>query len=559
MAFTDSIFHPLAADAVELPERFTFPFYYEPHPVSIRAAQDLQRYLSEELQAPHNFGLEGDPPGMEIPKMFGVLVVKNSEGALGYLAAFSGKLADENYWDGFVPPIFDTLDPKGFYKIGEAKLNEYNREIEILENSKLLELARLKLDSTHKNVEAVLERFRALKRKAKQQRKQKREEAKTQLSQQAYTELEEALKKQSLYYHFRLKSIKQLWDKRIVLAENQLNEYLAPIEGLKKKRRELSASLQQKLHEQYRFLNAHQQTKDLLDIFRNTNVGHAPAGSGECAAPKLLQYAYQQQMQPIAMAEFWWGADAKDEVRKHENYYPACRGKCEPILGHMLEGLAVDPNPLFDNPADGKSIETVYEDEYLLVVHKPHEMLSVPGKNIRDSVLTRMQQKLPNATGPLVVHRLDMSTSGLMLIAKSEEVHYNLQQQFIRRSIKKRYVALLDGELDTMEAYIDLPLRVDLNDRPRQMVCYDHGKSARTRYEVKSVKEGRTLIDFYPITGRTHQLRVHAAHSKGLNAAIVGDDLYGQKSNRLHLHAASLTFSHPISGERMTVERKADF
>jgi len=306
-------------------------------------------------------------------------------------------------------------------------------------------------------------------------------------------------------------------------------------------------------------LNYKGKTKDLLDIFKDTLLLRPPAGAGECAAPKLFQYAYENELKPIAMAEFWWGASPKSEVRQHKRFYPSCRGKCEPILGHMMQGLEVAPNPMEAVPNFDEELEIIYEDDYLLLVNKPHEFLSVPGRIIKDSVQTRMKTYLPKAKGPLLVHRLDMSTSGLLLVAKTEKIHKCLQKQFIKRTIKKRYVALLEGVLEQERGEIELPLCLDYNNRPQQMVCYHNGKPARTKYEVISVKNGRTRIYFYPVTGRTHQLRVHAAHVKGLHIPIVGDDLYGKKADRLYLHAEQLIFEHPETREMMEFVCEAPF
>jgi tRNA pseudouridine32 synthase/23S rRNA pseudouridine746 synthase len=272
-----------------------------------------------------------------------------------------------------------------------------------------------------------------------------------------------------------------------------------------------------------------------------------------------LQYAFLNQLKPIALAEFWWGMSPDSEVKVHQEYYPACRGKCEPILSHMLEGIEMDVNPMSINPAEGKELPIIYEDDYLLLVNKPAEFLSVPGKTIEDSVQTRIQHKYPTATGPLLVHRLDMSTSGIILIAKKKDIHESLQKQFIKRTVQKRYAALLQGYVKSSSGEIQLPLRVDLEDRPRQLVCYEHGKEALTKYEVLERKNGQTRVHFYPFTGRTHQLRVHAAHLSGLNAPIIGDDLYGQKSDRLYLHAEYLSFWHPITKERMEITCPAPF
>ena len=352
--------------------------------------------------------------------------------------------------------------------------------------------------------------------------------------------------------------MKKAWDVKIALATQHFDALANPITLLREKRAALSAALQKQLHEQYRFLNAEGVTKDLLDIFKDAMVP-PPAGSGECAAPKLFQYAYEHDFKPIAMAEFWWGASPKSEVRKHKQFYPSCRSKCEPILGHMMQGLDVEDNPIQTVATYKAALEIVYEDDYLLLVNKPPEFLSVPGKHIQESVLTRMKRYLPKAKGPLLVHRLDMSTSGLLLVAKNEKTHKNLQKQFIARTIKKRYVALLDGEILTKTGVIDLPLRVDLDNRPQQLVCYTHGKPAKTNYEVVDIVAGKTRIHFYPVSGRTHQLRVHAAHVDGLNMPILGDDLYGVKGERLHLHAAQLTFTHPVTLKVLDVICEAPF
>lgn len=259
------------------------------------------------------------------------------------------------------------------------------------------------------------------------------------------------------------------------------------------------------------------------------------------------------------MAEFWWGDSPRSEIRKHGQFYPSCRGKCEPILGHMLEGIELDDNPMLVVPSIGKELETIYEDDHILVINKPAEFLSVPGKTIKDSVYHRIQENFPDISGPIIIHRLDMSTSGIMLVAKNKHAHKAIQKQFIDRTIKKRYIALLDGLINEDSGFVELPLRTDINDRPRQLVCEEHGKHARTEWKVIERSEGTTRIHFFPVTGRTHQLRVHASHAKGLNTPIVGDDLYGKRSNRLHLHAEWIKFMHPVTRQTMELQVNADF
>ena len=218
----------------------------------------------------------------------------------------------------------------------------------------------------------------------------------------------------------------------------------------------------------------------------------------------------------------------------------------------MLEGIPMDENLLIKSLSREKVIEIIYEDDVLLVINKPAELLSVPGKEIKDAVYTRMKEKYPNATGPLIVHRLDMSTSGLLLLTKTKEANKVLQSQFIKRTVKKRYIALLDGDLREDKGKIKLPLRLDIDDRPKQLVCYEAGKNAETIWEVIERKNNKTRVYFYPITGRTHQLRIHAAHKNGLNSPIIGDDLYGKKQDRLYLHAEYIQFSHPVSNKKIS-------
>ena len=553
-------FHPLEIDSsIALPKQFTYPFYYQPHSLCIKAADEVKAYLTNQNDFEHNFGLDETIQGLKIGKMFGVMIVESNDGKLGYLAAFSGKLAETNHLKGFVPPVYDTLKTDGFYKKNEAHLNSLTAQIELLEQNPELEVAHKKLAQKKRDKIQKLEAFKKSAKLDKDKRKQLRIEAETNLSAIEKTTFFKDLDQQSIQSNIDLKYLKLKIESEITSAENKLSELLQPIELLKQERKSLSASLQRRIHKQYQFLNAHGESKDLITIFKTTDLGQPPVAAGECAAPKLFQYAYSNSLKPMAMAEFYWGISPTAEVRTHGQFYPSCRGRCEPILGHMMQGLDVEANPIEKAGTYNGELDIIYEDDYILVLNKPHEFLSVPGKTIKDSVLTRMQHYLPNATGPLLLHRLDMSTSGILLVAKNERTHKNLQKQFINRTIKKRYVALLNGVLKSKEGVIDLPLRVDLNNRPRQLVCDIHGKSAKTKYEVIEVSANTTKIYFYPITGRTHQLRVHAAHHKGLNMPIVGDDLYGTVSNRLHLHAESLSFEHPVKREWVSFSCEPDF
>ncbi len=548
-----------ATDKYTLPERFTFPFYYEPHPLSLLAAKELQHHLTTQTEWQHNFGTEATKEEGAIGKMFGVLVVQNQAGELGYLAAFSGKLANANHHKNFVPPVFDMLTDGSFFRVGELLVNEMTAQIQQLESNPDYQAFKTTYDTDKKLAISRITEAKADFKAKKKARKEQRQSAKETLSADKYALLDNELSQASIKAHYYLKDLQKYWANRLKENEAKMAEIAAPLRQLKQKRKAKSNSLQKQLFEAYTFLNAQKENKSLLDIFESTARKTPPSAAGECAAPKLLQYAYLHNLKPVAMAEFWWGQSPKSAVRRHAQFYPSCRGKCEPILGHMLQGLQVDENPMLTNPAEGKTIDIVYEDAQLLVINKPTEFLSVPGKNIQDSVYQRIKDRYPKATGPLIVHRLDMSTSGLMLIAKSEKTHHYLQYQFIKRLVKKRYVALLDGIISADEGVIELPLRVDLDNRPQQLVCYEHGKNAKTEWKVLERKNGTTRIHFFPITGRTHQLRVHAAHPSGLNTPIIGDDLYGVKGERLCLHAEWIEFRHPISKETVQFELAAGF
>jgi len=544
--------------AIDLPLNFTYPFYYSPHQLSLIACQELQDYLRNQTDFKHNFGFVESDKSLQIGKMFGVLVVKNQAGKLGYLAAFSGKLADENHHKRFVPPVFDLLENGNFFRVGEVEVNAITIEIQALEKDENYQLQKSSLEAFKGSMDAEIAAKKQGLKVAKKIRDEKRSLAKINLSEAEQFLLIETLKTESIREQLQLKDYIREINFNYAELEDKFQELDCIISSLKEERSLKSSLLQREIFEKYTFLNQAKEAKSLLSIFSKTVFQTPPAGAGECAAPKLLQYAFLKQLEPICMAEFWWGKSPSSEVRLHEQFYPACRGKCEPILTHMLEGISVDKNPMLAQALVNK-IETVYEDDAILLVNKPPDFLSVPGKELKDSVYERIRQNYPNATGPLLVHRLDMSTSGLLLVAKSEEIYKNLQAQFIRRVVKKSYIALLDGILEKEEGSISLPLRVDLEDRPKQLVCYEHGKNAFTTYKVLAQEKGKTRIQFFPVTGRTHQLRVHAAHHLGLNCPIIGDDLYGSKGERLYLHAQWIQFKHPITKETVEFNCEPNF
>ena len=533
---------PLNPD--ERPKQFTYPFHYTPHPWTMEAARQVQDYLSQRT----DWNRE-----LQAGKMFGVLVVETPGHAIGFLAAFSGNLAGSNQHTYFVPPVYDLLQPDGFFRIEEAQISAINDRIRCYEKAPEYRQAREELQTLKNRAEEALLLARQQEKEAKRLREEKRKSGHLTDEEQA------ALIRESQFGKAELKRQKTAWQSRIDEQQQQVALYEKVIENCKQERKQRSAALQMRLFGAFNMLNARGETKDLCAIFAPTSQGVPPAGAGECAAPKLLQYAYQHQLKPLAMGEFWWGASPKEEIRHHGHFYPSCKGKCEPILGHMLQGLDVEPNPLLADTFRNAALEIVYEDAWLVVVNKPAGMLSVPGKNDLDSIQQRLMQRYPEADGPLIVHRLDMATSGLLLAAKTKEVHQALQKQFENRTIRKRYTALLDGKVAEKNGRITLPLCLNPMDRPRQMVDTVHGKAAITDYQVIEETEAYTRVYFYPHTGRTHQLRVHAAHKDGLNTPIKGDELYGRKADRMYLHAAELHFIHPVTGKEVHVVKEAPF
>lgn len=534
--FADSI------SLLSLPEKFTYPFHYTPHPLCVAAAGEVGRYLSTKGEWQEE---------LRKGKMFGVLIVRTGEGEVGYLAAFSGILAGKNRHTYFVPPVYDVQEPDGFFRIEEEQISGINRRIEELQADVRYKDCKQRLTDETILAGHVLDDIRERMKAAKVERDRLRS---------TVTRVDsEQLIRESQFQKAELKRQKQYWKDHLASLQAEVEVFETEIERLKAERKTRSAALQQWLFKQFRMLNARGEERDLCNLFKDTVQKTPPAGAGECAAPKLLQYAYRNGWQPLAMAEFWWGDSPKNEIRRHGYYYPACKGKCGPILKHMLQGLHVEENPLETDMHRGTELEIMYEDEWLSVVNKPAGMLSVPGKSDIDSVYGRVRRMYPEATGPMIVHRLDMATSGLILIAKTKEVHQNLQAQFKNRTVCKRYVAWLDGIVEKKEGHIELPLRPDPEDRPRQVVDAVHGKPAVTDYTVLHYDSGRTFISFIPKTGRTHQLRVHSAHPLGLNAPIVGDELYGRKADRLYLHAEYLGFIHPVFGVYMEIEKESGF
>lgn len=535
----------------DIPFVFPSPFAKAVHPLAWQACRLLQEKLPQLVGDAHDFFA---PEG---GKMLGVLVVRDEHGRVGYLAGFSGMLAGRWEWPGFVSPVFHQADRAAFLPLGEAQLERWGEQVAALQNADdylalQRELARLLSEQ-----EQEAERMQSYRKKRKAWRDRQREHLTTSSNAEEKAIQLDALAKESQQDKRQWREFVAQWQAKIAQVQQPLLLLEQQIEQLKRQRAAQSKHLQKQVFAGYTLTNRLAETRPLVECFADKQP---PGGAGDCAAPKLIHYAVTHRLQPVALAEFWWGARPKDAIRHHGHYYPACRGKCHPILPFMLRGIEVAEREVFGaHFPDDAAPYPVYEDEYLIVVNKPAGLLSAPGKDIMDSVLYRLQQRYPHASGPLLVHRLDMATSGLLLAAKDSATHKTLQRQFMQRTIEKRYVALLAGDLVEESGVVNLPLRVDLDDRPRHMVCHEYGKPAVTRWQVVEREPGQTRVHFYPVTGRTHQLRLHASHPQGLNAPIVGDELYGVKAQRLMLHAERLRFVHPKSGQEVDVIAPAPF
>ena len=563
------------------------PLDYEPHPLCIQACREVQEMLArrEDWQEEIARG-----------KMFGVLIVENvktdaDNPKWGYLAAYSGQIGGRSDWEDFVPAVFDYLQPDGYFKTHEAEISRINQSISHLEKDERMKEARTLIQQLQEERKRTIAAYQEKMKEAKAKRDSRREAGNL-------SEAEEAeMIRESQFMKAELRRLKKSLSEKTAL-ETEFEDYQENILRLKQLRKQLSDALQQWLFSQFRMLNQEGESKDLLEIFRDEALKEypqaaiatsriaalkmvPPAGSGECCEPKLLQYAYLHGYRPLQMAMFWWGESPKEEIRHHLQFYPACNGKCKPILHWML------PDRVFDSKiAEKQALETLYEDDQLAVIYKPSGLLSVPGKDSsQPSVYSIMRKKYPAASSPLIVHRLDMATSGLMIIAKTDFAYHRLQKEFLHHRVQKKYIAIIGckdqeacdkiwgkakkeelkeegkSSISAEKQKISLPLMPDYLDRPRQIVNHEQGKEAITEYEVLDRIDATHLrLALYPKTGRTHQLRVHCAHHEGLNAPILGDPLYGnEKASRLHLHAEEITFEHPLTGKEINIKREADF
>ncbi|CDT71104.1 RluA family pseudouridine synthase [Vibrio coralliirubri] len=537
-----------------LPTRFTFPYYYTPHPTCELAMLQLQQSL-----------IDGGVNETSQGNLYAVLLVQNpTTQELGYLSAFSGLQLDPALVSQlnnihFVPPAFDSKQFQSQNSANLARQLQLADDIEKLQQSHnldalLAELEGLKIESAQ-----AIEAFQLAMSANKAQRNELREQANQEKvlgNLESAANLLKQLGNQSSQEKRDLKALRIEWKQKIAERQSHVDLIESELKNRKQDHQAVSEQLETQRLSHYRFINQAKQSKSLLELLDGKD---ALEGSGDCCLPKLLNFAFEHGFKPLALSEFWWGLPPTDIIRQHANLYPVCQSKSFEILDHQLSGIELEDNPLIVNPAVGKSFDIVYEDDEIVVVNKPEEFLSVPGKFIEDSVYTRIKARYPDATGPLIIHRLDMSTSGLLILALTAESNKHIQKQFIDRTVEKRYTALLDGEITGESGDISLPLRGDITDRPRQLVCHQHGRNAETHWQAVSTHNGKTKVHLYPKTGRTHQLRVHCAHPLGLGVPIRGDDLYGYKRERLHLHAGYLKLIHPTTGDWIEFEVPSEF
>ena len=529
----------------EEPRNFTDPFRYVPHPAVLKAAELVMKEIDKDSALSKEFSYG---------KMLGVLVVKNkgSEGnsTAGYIAAFSGNVGGRSKIEGFVPPIFDLTDPAGEFKKGETEISSINRQIAHLKDSATLSKLKKELSDYERDRDIELAQMKTRLAESKLQRESIRKTC-------SDASGLETLIKESQFEKAEFRRLKSSWEDRISNLKTQMNEIMDEVDSLKRKRASMSEKLQDWIFRQYIVHDASGRASSIADIFADSGL-IPPGGTGECAAPKLLEYAYREGLEPVAMGEFWYGESPETAVRTHGHFYPSCTSKCGPLLGYMLKGINTENLDTQDNSNKLSEPVIIFEDNDVIVVEKPSGMPSVPGLDGRKSLQDWMGNDIH------AVHRLDMDTSGVMIFAKHAEAAVRLRKQFEEHSIKKTYIARIcasdDGKINNFESgSIDLPLSADYDERPRQKVDAKNGKDAHTEYTiVKTYQDGISEVLLYPHTGRTHQLRVHCAHISGLGRPILGDPLYGSSSiynstaTRLNLHALSITFCHPVTEESMT-------
>ncbi|MEP0885090.1 pseudouridine synthase [Trichocoleus sp. ST-U3] len=529
-------------------------------------AEAIARSLMEHLANNDCYSDEG--------KMYGILLVELPNGEQQILKAFSGLLNGNSTIEGWVPPIPGRDEVALEEACTLAQLEAIKQELITLKQLPEWQ----QYETLSRQFEQQLQEMSDRHRDCKQQRHRKRQLICETLTGEALTIALEELDEESRQHGIERRMLKRQQNKVLQPLKELIEATQARMRELKKQRKELSRELQTQMHAAYSLTNFAGESLSLQELMPG---GSMPTGTGDCCAPKLLHYAATHGLKPLAMAEFWWGSSSADGDKIQGEFYGACAERCQPLMGFLLSGW--EPSPPFPSPLpplkkEGMEervrspspirggvwgeVPIVYEDEWLIAVNKPAGFLSVPGRyhHTFDSVVSRLRHLLPDGMAIASVHRLDQETSGILLLARDRHTHRQLGWQFQQRQVHKVYEALLSDSVTAEQGAIELPLWGDPENRPYQKVD-ERGKASLTRFQVIAKEDNYTRVEFMPLTGRTHQIRVHSADPQGLGVTILGDRLYGCRAtvSRLHLHARELRFVHPQSGQPLHLQTKTPF
>lgn len=545
-----AIVHPLSdlINSQEMIGSSPPDYYYEGHCLQTGELLRLPRTaLAEAIASGLMLHLAQNRLYNQEGKMYGVLLVELPNGELGVLKAFSGLLNGHSVVEGWVPPIPGREEVRWAQNQTLAELEAIKQELitlkQLPERQQYAEAAR----EFEQQLQAMSDRHR----NCKHQRQQQRQFLYSQLTNEALTAALAQLEYQSQQQGIERRQFKRQRDVVLQPLQQLIAATDARIRELKQRRQALSRQLQTQMHAAYSLMNFFGQSLTLQQLMPDG----LPTGTGDCCAPKLLHYAATHQLKPLAMAEFWWGSASKNQEKVQGKFYEACAQRCQPLMGFLLAGM---------KSAELKDrLQVIFEDEWLIAVNKPPGLLSVPGRysDRQDSILSRLQCLLPDGGNLVTVHRLDQETSGILLLARDRQTHSQLSQQFQQRLVHKVYEAILAGCVSADQGIINLPLWGNPQNRPYQQVNWQYGKPSVTKFRVLAREGDYTRVEFTPLTGRTHQLRVHAADTQGLGICILGDRLYGCRANasRLHLHAREITFTHPSSGNTLHLQTQTPF
>ena len=501
-------------------------------------AELVAKGLMKQIKGNAQFEQEG--------KMYGILIVKTPNGSLKVIKAFSGLLQGESVVPKWVPGISGRSKIALAEKHTLIELGSIKDKLITLENQKPLSEYEAYIESYNLEKEIL---FRELKFKKNERNRMRNNIRKSFTGEDLQIELLK-LDEQSKRDGIQKKNFKKVWNAKLIPLKDQIASIESEMLKLKKLRKQLSKNLQEQMHAAYSLTNFTGNTVSLNEIYSS---GLIPTGTGECCAPKLLHFAAEHSLLPLEMAEFWWG-DSGENGKLPGEFYGACKDRCEPIMGFLLSGLEHRHKTGFD-------YTVIYEDEHILAVDKDSGILSVPGRGSEnyDSIEARLCKNRKAVIK--AIHRLDRETSGIVLYAKTKVAHTTFSELFAERNVYKKYEAIIDGIINIDEGEICVPIYGDHTKRPLQEINFEKGKNSKTFYKLIEIFEGKSRIEFQPVTGRTHQLRIHSAAQEGLGCPIIGDKLYGNSCDtmRLHLHAKEISFYHPFLKKEIIIQSKVPF